>query len=162
MTVALETVHPHEGARPRHRLRAAAVLAGALGLANCAMSATPAPSVPVVGSWQGETTGPNITQLTLYGRLQDGSGHYDITTLDHFAGSLGSAYTPWSGRWVRVTDVVDGQARTEIRLEGALNSEIDRYILDRSGVLEPTPDYVHRKLTRQEIALYELTPVHTD
>ncbi len=120
------------------------------------------PSGALIGRWQGEQDGPVITQLTLRGSLRGGSGHYDITTLTHSSGSHGSRYEPWSGRWVRVTEEIAGRPQTVIRLQGALNDEIDRYILDSAGILEPTPDYVGRPLSKEEIALYSLTPVRLD
>jgi hypothetical protein len=149
-----------EGRRPGGRwFGPAAALMVVLGLGACAVAE---PAGPVVGRWQGEQDGPVITDLTLHGRLQDGSGRYDISTLVHNTGSLGSQYTPWSGRWVRATEEVGGDERTVIRLQGALNDEIDRYVLDSAGILEPTSDTVHRPLTREEVSLYSLYPVGRD
>ncbi len=147
--------------------RAMATLMVVLGLGACAAqpmgppdgASAAQPNGPLIGQWQGEQDGPVITQLTLRGRLQDGAGHYDITTLTHSSGSHGSRYTPWSGRWVRVTEEIGGRPQTVIRLDGALNDEIDRYILDSAGILEPTPDYVGRPLSKEEIALFSLTPL---
>ncbi len=79
--------------------------------------------------------GPVITQLTLHDHLQDKSGRYDITTLTGYGGSHGSDYTPWSGRWVRVTEEIGGRPQRVIRLQEALNDEIDRSSWSRCRIM---------------------------
>ncbi len=121
--------------------------------------AQPQEQGPVAGRWHGDD-GRAITNLTLDGNLQSGTGHYTITSLTRYFGSHGSDYEPWSGIWTRDIKTLDGRPQTIIRLQGALNNQIDRYSLDRAGILEPTSELVHRPLTTREISLYSLYPDH--
>ena len=127
---------PQPSGTRRSRFAAVVCLMAAFMVSSCTQLQTP--NDPVVGSWQGQEGAGSTASLTLYGNLQTGSGRYDISTMTVSSGSQGSTFEPWSGAWVRGTKPVNGRPQTVIYLKNALYDHIDRYSLDRAGILEPT------------------------
>ncbi len=137
------------------------VLAAAM-LSACAV----APGQPLIGTWQGEPPGPEpsvpqTVTLTLYGLPTATSGEYEVATLTR-SDSIGNPFARqnvWSGRWTRSTGTDNGQPRQILFLHDALASDINQYAVGPDNTLQPTSAYLHRDLTRQEIALFTLRPL---
>ena len=131
-------------------------------LCSCAV----APGQPVIGTWEGDPPGPEpsvpqTVTLTLYGTPAAASGQYEIATLTR-SESIGNPFTRqnvWSGRWTRAVGTDNGQPRQILFLHDALASDIDQYAVGPGNTLQPTSAYLHRDLTRQEIALFTLRPL---
>ncbi len=139
-----------------------AALFAAMLLSACAN----VPKGPVIGTWEGEPPGPDVSvseivTLTLWGTPDASSGRYQVSTTVRadFLGGGNPGLTTWSGTWTRQTGQDNGQPRSIIYLHDALSSEINQYAIGPDNTLQPTSAYLSRSLTPQEIALYTLRPL---